>query len=85
MRLLILGLAWVGICHAVVGPQWTWDEDMEQPAGEKDMGGWVSRVYTSEQMDRLGVDEFGHRVEEEEDEEVDDETVGCCFDHGFMI
>ena len=84
MRLLILGLAWVGICHAVVGPQWTWDEGMEEPAGEKDMGGWVSRVYTAEQMERLGVDEFGHRLEEEEeDEEVDDETVGCCYDHGF--
>ena len=79
----MLGLAWVGIAHAVVGPQWTWDEGIEEPAGEKDMGGWMSRVYTEEQQKRLGVDEMGKKPEEPVLDYVDDETVGCCFDHGF--
>lgn len=33
--------------------------DIEAPAGEKDMGGWVARVYTPEQQTRLGVDAMG--------------------------
>jgi len=79
----VLILVSVGIVNAVVGPQWTWDEGMEEPAGEKDMGGWTSRVYTDEQMERLGVDEFGKKQHEEEEEEMDPDAVGCCFDHGF--
>ena len=43
-----------------IGPRWTWDKSMEKPAGKKDMGGWVARVYTPEQMARLGVDEEGN-------------------------
>lgn len=33
--------------------------DIEEPAGEKDMGGWMARAYTPEQQDRLGVNEMG--------------------------
>jgi hypothetical protein len=43
-----------------IGPRWTWDKSAEKPAGKKDMGGWVARVYTREQMARLGVDEEGN-------------------------
>merc|ERR1740130_234341 len=38
---------------------------VEAPAGEKDMGGWTSRIYTAEQQARLGVDESGKKVEDE--------------------
>ena len=31
-----------------IGPEWTWG-NMEKPAGEKDMGGWIAAVYTEEQ------------------------------------
>eukprot|EP00929_Paragymnodinium_shiwhaense_P106174 TRINITY_DN7136_c0_g2_i1.p1 TRINITY_DN7136_c0_g2~~TRINITY_DN7136_c0_g2_i1.p1 ORF type:complete len:202 (-),score=14.37 TRINITY_DN7136_c0_g2_i1:226-741(-) len=41
-----------------VGPAWTRGK-MEPPAGDKDMGGWIARVYTEEQQKRLGVDENG--------------------------
>ena len=41
-----------------LGPAWTRGE-IEAPAGEKDMGTWVSAVYTAEQQARLGVDESG--------------------------
>ena len=44
-----------------VGPAWT-RGDMEAPAGEKDMGGWVATAYTPEQQARLGVDEQGNNV-----------------------
>ena len=37
-----------------------WARDVEPPAGEKDMGGWKSVVYTAEQQARLGVDEQGN-------------------------
>ena len=53
----------------VIGPAWTRDE-MEAPAGEKDMGGWVASVYTSEQQVRLGVDETGQPVPKEKAEEI---------------
>ena len=43
-----------------IGPAWTYDESIEPPAGEKDMGGWTSAVYTEEQQARLGVDENGN-------------------------
>ena len=41
-----------------IGPAWTRGE-IERPAGEKNMGSWTAAVYTQEQQDRLGVDEFG--------------------------
>eukprot|EP00911_Craspedida_sp_UC1_P000281 UC1_evm1s215 len=36
---------------------------MEAPAGEKDMGGWTAAVFTAEQQAKLGVDEFGKKVQ----------------------
>ena len=39
-------------------PGWT-QGAVEAPAGEKDMGGFVAAVYTSEQQARLGVNDFG--------------------------
>lgn len=44
--------------YGATGPAWTRGE-MEAPAGEKDMGGWVAAVYTAEQQARLGVEEDG--------------------------
>ena len=44
-----------------VGPAWTRGE-MEAPAGEKDMGGYVVAAYTEEQQTRLCVDEKGNKV-----------------------
>lgn len=40
------------------GPAWT-TGDMEPPEGTKDMGSWVTSVYTEEQQKRLNVDEMG--------------------------
>merc|ERR1719473_579257 len=45
-----------------VGPAWTYDETVEKPAGEKDMGSWTAAVYTPEQQARLGVDEQGNKA-----------------------
>merc|ERR1712151_1195241 len=45
-----------------IGPAWTRGK-MEPPAGERDMGGWVARVYTDEQQKRLGIDENGKKVD----------------------
>lgn len=45
-----------------VGPAWTRGE-VEAPAGERDMGGWVSAAYTREQQIRLGVDAAGEPAE----------------------
>lgn len=47
-----------------VGPRWTWDPTFEKPAGTKQMGGadgssWTAMVYTTEQQQRLGVNENG--------------------------
>ena len=50
-----------------IGPAWTYDDSVEKPAGKKDMGGWVARVYTPEQQARLGVDEEGKPVAKQED------------------
>jgi len=36
--------------------------DIEEPHGEKDMGGWTMRTYTAEQQTRLGVNEVGEPV-----------------------
>ncbi len=43
---------------SVIGPAWT-RGGIEKPAGERDMGGWVSAFYTIEQQQRLHVDEYG--------------------------
>ncbi len=43
---------------SVIGPAWT-RAGIEKPAGERDMGGWSSAFYTSEQQQRLHVDEHG--------------------------
>ena len=42
-----------------IGPAWTRGE-IEAPAGEQDMGGWIAAVYTAEQQERLGVDKEGN-------------------------
>lgn len=39
--------------------------DVEEPKGEKDMGGWVMRAYTPEQQSRLNVDEMGRPQKKE--------------------
>ena len=46
---------------ASLGPAWTRGE-IEKPAGSKDMGGWTATVYTVEQQNRLGIDEFGGEI-----------------------
>jgi len=46
-----------------IGPAWTYDKSVEKPAGVKDMGTWTDSVYTPEQMARLGVDEYGKKVD----------------------
>jgi hypothetical protein len=47
-----------GGASSVIGPAWTRGQ-LEKPAGERDMGGWISAFYTTEQQQRLLVDEFG--------------------------
>jgi hypothetical protein len=42
-------------------PAWILNK-LEPPAGEKNMGSWISSVYTPEQQERLGVDENGEAV-----------------------
>jgi hydroxyisourate hydrolase len=46
----------------VLPPAWLSGE-MEEPAGEKDMGSWIKAVFTDEQRARLNVDENGRPVE----------------------
>jgi hypothetical protein len=59
-----------------LGPAWTQDATIEPPAGEKDMhDGYTIAVYTPEQQARLGVDESGAILADDEDHttaEVDD-------------
>ena len=43
----------------MAGPAWTYS-NMERPAGTKDMGSWVARIYTNEQQRRLNVDAKGN-------------------------
>ena len=43
---------------SVTGPAWTRGE-IEKPAGERDMGGWTSTFYSTEQQQRLQVDQYG--------------------------
>jgi hypothetical protein len=45
-------------------PAWITNNQVEPPAGEADMGGWVAAVYTIEQQERLGVDEHGVQRED---------------------
>ena len=45
----------------VLPPPWVTGQ-MEAPAQTKDMGGWKALVYTPEQQERLGVNEFGSKV-----------------------
>uniref|UniRef100_A0A6C0C2X8 Peptidase metallopeptidase domain-containing protein n=1 Tax=viral metagenome TaxID=1070528 RepID=A0A6C0C2X8_9ZZZZ len=45
-----------------LGPAWTRNE-IEKPQGERDMGGWISYVYTEEQQQRLNVDEYGKQLD----------------------
>jgi hypothetical protein len=44
---------------SVIGPAWTRGE-IEKPGGLRDMGGWTANYYTTEQQNRLGVDENGN-------------------------
>ena len=53
-------LASLSIAQAMVGPSWTYDNSVEKPAGEKQIGSYVLGVYTKEQQERLGLDEFGN-------------------------
>lgn len=53
-------LASLSIAQALVGPSWTFDNSVEKPAGEKQIGSYVIGVYTKEQQERLGVDESGN-------------------------
>jgi 5-hydroxyisourate hydrolase len=46
----------------VLPPAWLRGE-MEEPAGERDMGSWIKAVFTEEQQARLSVDEMGQPVE----------------------
>ena len=55
-------LALLGIAQALVGPSWTYDNTVEKPAGEKQVGSYALAVYTKEQQERLGLDEFGNPV-----------------------
>lgn len=41
-------------------PTWV-SGGMEPPAGTKIVGGWTESIYTKEQQERLGVDEFGNK------------------------
>merc|ERR1711871_1220128 len=53
--------------------------DIEEPQGEKDMGGWTMRAYTKEQQERLNVDETGEAkpgVGEPKDTNATDEEQG---------
>jgi len=45
-----------------MGPRWTYDPEMEKPAGERDMGTYTESVYTAEQQKRLRVDMHGKKT-----------------------
>lgn len=49
----------VQVSSASCAPPWI-RGDMEKPAGTKDMGSWTASVYTTEQQQRLKVDERGN-------------------------
>jgi hypothetical protein len=52
-----------------LGPSWTRHE-IEPPAGEVDMGGMFMAVYTEEQQARLGVNELGVALDDDDDDNV---------------
>lgn len=49
-------------CPFAKAPQWTKGK-LEPPAGKRDMGSWCAAVYTDEQQHRLGVTEFGKKIQ----------------------
>jgi hypothetical protein len=49
------------ISKKTLGPAWLRNE-IEKPLGERDMGGWISHIYTEEQQKRLGVNELGEKI-----------------------
>ena len=42
-----------------IGPRWTWDASFEKPQATKSMGTWNAQIYTTEQQQRLHVNEWG--------------------------
>ena len=56
-------------------PDWILGK-IEPPQGTKDMGSWTAAVYTKEQQLRLGVDEFGNKLNEEEKEVKEEKEEG---------
>ena len=58
-------------------PAWTRGE-IEAPAGEKDMGSSIAGVYTEEQQARLGIDEWGDKVEAVVDVALDDVALDAA-------
>jgi len=48
--------------------------DIEAPKGERDMGGWVMRVYTAEQQHRLHVDAMGKPLKDTPEKPVNDSS-----------
>ena len=55
-------LSCIGVA-AVIGPEWTYNNAVEKPSGEKVVGSYTMRVYTKEQQKRLGVNELGEKIE----------------------
>ena len=49
------------LANSSIGPAWTRNE-IEAPKGEKNMGSWISLVYTKEQQKRLQIDENGNSL-----------------------
>jgi len=59
---VVAALILLSVAEATLGPAWTYDNEVEKPADEKDMGGWNMGVYTQEQQTRLNVNELGEKV-----------------------
>jgi hypothetical protein len=57
----------------LIGPRWTWDAKFEKPLENQNMGTWTATVYSKEQQQRLGVDEWGHPATRKSDQETDSE------------
>ena len=62
MKLFCVLISCIGAA-AVIGPEWTYNNAVEKPAGEKVVGSYTISVYTKEQQERLGVNEKGEKVE----------------------
>ena len=78
-----------------LGPAWTQDDTIEQPASERDMGEPCHSIpatsmvivsepcgSTTEQQVRLGVDETGAPLPDDEDHTVADEDTATGYDDG---